>query len=718
MVYRFTMALALLAAVIAQNLIGGGRVAGAATSAFSYPPAPQSDTVDTYFGTQVPDPYRPLESLDSAQTRAWISREEVLTENYLAAIPERKRIFEALLRSNNYEKIDPPFHEGNQYFYTRNSGLQNQSLYYTMDGPHGKSRVLIDPNQLSADGSTYVAGFTPSRDGKYVAYSLVQAGYSWETWHVREVETGRDLPDTLKWSKLGEAVWKPDDSGFYYDRYPAPTAGLMGGRTIADQRFYFHRLGDPQSQDSLIYEDTKHPEYIYGLRATEDKRYLVLSKAVGTNINNAIYYAEAETATPQFMPVLVKMDANYSFIDNDGPKFYFTTTLHAPNGRLVAVDIRRPREIRTIIPETTDVLIGVSSADHRMFLNYTHDVHSAINEYTYDGRFVRDIGLPGPGVAFGFNGHRTDRIVYYYYSSYATPPVNYAYDIETGQSAVYNRPKIDFDPSQYVTKEVFYHSKDGTRIPLFINYRRGLKLNGQNPTILHGYGGFDIAEMPYFSTEAVLWMKMGGIYAEANIRGGDEYGEAWHKAGMLLAKQNVFDDFIAAAEYLIQQGYTSSSKIVATGESNGGLLAAAVEIERPDLWGAALPGVGVLDMLRYHLWTDGKWWIPEYGCSTCSASQFKVLYSYSPYHNIKPNVVYPPTMVMASDHDDHVFTAHSLKFAARLQSAQAGSAPILLRLNTNSGHGASNLTKQLPETADAYAFLVKNQHMNLPADFK
>jgi prolyl oligopeptidase len=709
-VWRYAAAIAIAVAFTS--------VAGVGATELHYPPAPQSDTVDTYFGTRVLDPYRPLESLDSKRTRTWISGEESLTEKYLAAIPERRRIFKALLRDNNYEKISTPFHESDQYFYSYNSGLQNQDVYFTMRGPHGKPHVLIDPNKLSADGSTVVAGLAPSRDGKYVAYGLVKAGFAWEEWHVRVVDSARDFPDTLKWSKFEGGIWKPDDSGFYYSRYPEPKGGVMGAAAVGDEEFYFHKLGTQQSQDRLVYANKKHPEYIYGLRATEDKRYLVLTRAVGTDVKNAIYFADANSDAPQFKPVLTKVDANYSFIDNDGPIFYFTTTLKAPNGRVVAVDTRQPGIIRTVIHETSDDLTGVTSAYHHLFLGYMHDVHSVIKEYTYTGQLVRDVALPGLGSAGGFNGHRDDRIVYYGYASYTAPPVNYAYDIATGKSTIYNRPKINFDSSQYVTEEAFYKSKDGTRIPIFINYRKGLKLDGQNPTILHGYGGFDIAEAPYFQSDAALWMKMGGIYAEANIRGGSEYGEAWHKAGMVLTKQNVFDDFIAAAEYLIQKRYTSSSKIVAKGESNGGLLAAAVEIERPDLWGAALPGVGVLDMLRYHLWTDGKWWIPDYGCSTCNEDQFKVLYSYSPYHNIKPNTVYPPTMVMASDHDDHVFTAHSLKFAARLQAAQAGSAPILLRLNTNSGHGASNLTKSIQETADAYTFLVKNLHMRLPADFR
>lgn len=686
-----------------------------AARAIVYPPAPHDNTVDTYYGVHVPDPYRPLENLNAPATRAWESQEEAITRRYLAAIPQRSHIFAMLRKDANYEKIGVPFHEKNQYFYSYNSGLQNQDVWYTKDGLGGKPRLLLDPNKLSADGTTS-AYPSPSRDGRFVAVLYSQAGFPWTTIGVRNVETGRDLPDRVKWTKF-TFVWKPDGSGFYYDHYMAPKGGILASSSISAESIYFHKLGTPQSADVPIYSDPRRTGYIYGLRATEDGRYLVLSVAQGTSINDELYYARIDAVKPTFSPLVGKMDANYSVIDNDGPIFYIETTLNAPNHKIVAVDIRKPGRMRTIVPERTDVLSDVTTAHHRMFLSYMHDVHSLIEEYAYYGRWLRDVALPGAGVASGFSGHRDDRTVYYDFESYTTPPTVYAYDVVTGTSSVYNRPKIDFDPSQFVTKEVFYRSKDGTRVPLFISYHKGLRLDGQNPTILYGYGGFDIPSTPYFSTDVGVWLKMGGIYAVANIRGGSEYGEAWHRGGMVLTKQNVFDDFIAAAEYLIAHGYSSRAKIAASGASNGGLLVGAVETERPDLWGAVLPEVGVLDMLRYHLWTDGKWWIPDYGCSTCSEAQFRALYAYSPYHNIRPGTHYPPTMVMTSDHDVHVYAAHSLKFVARLQQAQSGDAPILLRIETNAGHGASNLTKQLQETADQYAFLVKNLDMTLPSSF-
>jgi prolyl oligopeptidase len=696
------------AAVLAAFVLG-------AASTLAYPKAPTDATVDTYFGVRVPDPYRPLETLDSPQTQAWLSAEEALTARYFAGIPQRAAIHAHLDRLVSYPKRGLPFHAGNHYFSWRNSGLQNQYVLYTMDGPHGKARVLLDPNGLSTDGTVSVGDTSPTRDGTMIAYATQRSGSDWETWHVRSVITGRDLPDTLGWSKFSGAAWRNDGSGFYYERYATPIAGQALRAALGDERVYFHRLGTPQSADSLVYSDPAHSDYFYGVGVSFDGRYLILTQSSGTSIDNRLYYEDLRAAQPHFVGLFTKNDASYGFVDNVGSRFLVRTDLAAPNGRVIAIDVGAPARVRTIVPESTDALQDVAIAGHRLFLQYLHDVHSVVVECTYDGVVVRTIALPGVGIASGFDGWPDDRTTYYSFTNYTTPAEGFALNIATGHSALVVPSHARFDASAFTTKELFYRSKDGTRIPLFVSYRKGLTLNGNNPTILYAYGGFDIPILPSFSPVNVAWMQMGGIYAVANIRGGSEYGEAWHRAAMLEHKQRVFDDFIAAAEYLIAHKYTSTPKLAIKGESNGGLLIGAVETQRPDLFGAALPGVGVMDMLRFQDFTVGKAWEAEYGCSTCSKAQFETLYAYSPYHNIKPNTVYPATMISTADHDDRVFPAHSLKYAARLQADQAGPAPIILRIDTKSGHGGGKpLAKIIDDYADEYAFLVRNLHMTLP----
>jgi prolyl oligopeptidase len=684
-----------------------------------YPVAPRDGTVDDYYGTKVPDPFRPLESIDAPATRTWVEAEAALTRKYLDAIPQRAIIRAHLQSIVNYERYSAPFHMRDQYFYFYNSGLQNQAVLYTAGGLNGSARVLIDPNTLSADGSTTISGESPSWDAKLLVYATQNSGSDWQTWHVRDIGSGKDLPDTVEWSKFATAAWLPSNDAFIYERYPTPASGQAYKGALYGQTVYLHKLGTPQSADTLLYSRPDHKNWLFGAGVTEDGRYIPISVGSNESINNRFGYIDATDPKHAFHQLLWKNDAQWSYVDNVGPLFYFTTTLNSPNTRIVAIDIRHPQKMSTVIPESKWSMSNASAVGHRFILSYLVDAHSSVKVYDYKGKFVRDVALPGLGDASGFNGFTTDTTTFYTYASWITPASIFVYDIASGKSTVYRKPKIAFDAADYTTKEIFYPSKDGTRVPMMISYRKGLKLDGSNPTILYGYGGFDIPMTPYFSTSIATWLQMGGVYAVANMRGGSEYGEAWHKAGMLGKKQNVFDDFIAAAEYLKANKYTSTAKLAVKGESNGGLLIGAVETQRPDLMAVALPGVGVLDMLRFDKFTIGNAWIPEYGCSTCGKDDFAWLYKYSPLQNVKPGTVYPPTLISTSDHDDRVFPAHSFKFAATMQAAQAGPAPILLRVQLKGGHGGgTTLQESLDQTADTYAFVFKNLNMTLPADFK
>jgi prolyl oligopeptidase len=708
-----------LVAVVLAVLCFSRPVDAAPTTASPYPVPPADSTVDDYYGTKVADPYRPLETIDAPATRAWVEAEAALTRSYLDAIPQRVTIKSHIQSIINYERWGIPFHARDQYFYTYNTGLQNQAVLYTMRGVRGTPRVLIDPNGLSADGSITLGDTVPSWNAKRLAYATQQSGSDWQTWHVRDVATGKDFPDSLSWSKFSDASWLPDDSGFYYERYPEPAAGETYKGALYDHAVYLHKLGTPQSADARIYYRPEHKNWLYGVAVTEDGRYAVLYVSSNESINNRIGYFDLREKSARLHELLWKNDAQWSYVGNVGSTFYFTTTRNAPNSKVVAIDLGRPDVLRTVVPESKNALQGASAVGGRMILQYLADAHSAVSVYDYSGRLVRAVNLPGLGTASGFGGFAADRTTFYSYSGYTTPSTIYVYDVASGKQSIYRRPTIAFDAANYATKEVFYTSKDGTRVPMMISYRKDIALDGNNPTLLYGYGGFDIPSTPHFSTLYATWLQMGGIYAVANMRGGSEYGEAWHKGGMLANKQNVFDDFIAAAEYLIEQKYASTPKLAINGASNGGLLIGAVETQRPDLFGAAIPQVGVLDMLRFDKFTIGNFWIPEYGCSTCGAAQFAWLYKYSPYHNVKPNTVYPPTLVLTSDHDDRVFPAHSFKFAAKMQADQAGTAPILLRVQLKGGHGGgTTLAQTIDEYADIYAFLVKNLQMTLPAGFQ
>ncbi len=684
----------------------------------AYPAAPRGDFVETYFGSQVPDPYRWMEEIDSPQTRAWVQAEAALSHDYLTAIPARTPIYNHLRSIYNYEKQGAPFHFGSHYFYTHNTGLQNQSVIYTMNGLHGKPRVLIDPNKLSSDGTVSIGGASYTENGSLVAYGLQSSGSDWETWHVRNVARGADSPDVLEWTKFSNIAWLKDNSGFYYERYPEPKAGETYKAESINQAIYFHKLGTPQSADTLFYSRPDHPDWYLGMSMTRNGRYGLINVSNGTSPNNEVDYVDMRDPKHTVHPLFSVNVAQYNEIDDAGNVAYFLTTQNAPNGRVIAVDLSNPGRKRAIVPQISNALENVDYVGGRLIAGYLQDGRSVARVYDTAGRLIRAVQLPGIGHISSFSGQPNDRIAFYTFANYTTPTAIYAFNIATGKSTVYWKPRIKFNASQYTTKLVFYRSKDGTRVPMTIAARKGVALNGNNPTILYGYGGFDINITPSFSTFIATWLQMGGIYAVANLRGGAEYGESWHEAGMLSHKQKVFDDFIAAAEYLIAKNYTSTPKLAIKGESNGGLLVGAVEVQRPSLFGVALPGVGVLDMLRYDKFTVGHGWIPEYGCATCSAAQFKTLLAYSPYQNVKAGTHYPPTLISTADHDDRVFPAHSFKFAAAMQNAQAGDAPILLRVDLKSGHGGGKpISKVFDDYADTYAFLVKNLNFTLPSGF-
>jgi prolyl oligopeptidase len=674
----------------------------------SYPAAPRGMQVDDYHGTKVADPYRWLEDADSAETHAWVEAENKLTFGYLATLPHRAEIRQRLTKLWDYERFSVPMERGGRYFYSRNNGLQNQSVLYWTDSLHGEPRLLLDPNTLSKDGTVALGGESISEDGKYLAYALATAGSDWQEWHVREVATGKDLPDTLQWVKFSGAAWLKDGSGFFYGRYPAPEAGAAALRDANyGQKLYFHRLGTPQSEDTLVYERPDNREMEFGATVTDDGRYLLITVNQGTESKNRLYYKDLTVKDAPVVKLLDQFDAQYQVIDNEGTLFWIQTTLNAPRGRVIAIDIAHPEPSnwKTVIPESSETMQGVSLFGDLFYVTYLKDARSQVRLYALDGTAAGELALPGLGTAEGFGGRRHDKQTFYAYTSFTTPSTIYRYDLAAQTSTIFRQPKVDFDPSRYETKQVFYTSKDGTRIPMFLTYKKGIRLDGSNPTLLYAYGGFDISLTPAFSIGNLVWLEMGGIYAQPNLRGGGEYGEQWHLDGTKLKKQNVFDDFIAAAEWLITNHYTSTPKLAIRGGSNGGLLIGAVLTQRPDLFGAALPAVGVLDMLRYQKFTIGWAWASDYGTAD-NPEEFHALYKYSPLHNVKAGTHYPPTLITTGDHDDRVVPGHSFKFAATLQAAQGGEAPVLIRIETRAGHGAGKPTaKLIEETADLWTFL-------------
>ncbi|MFO0973997.1 MAG: prolyl oligopeptidase family serine peptidase [Phycisphaerae bacterium] len=679
----------------------------------AYPAAQRGDQVDDYHGTKVADPYRWLEDLDSAQTKAWVDAENKITFGFLGKIPQREKIRQRLTKLWNFERFGLPFKEGGHYFWSRNTGLQNQSVYYTADALDGSPRELLDPNTLAADGTVALAGLAVSEDGKHVAYGLAAAGSDWNEWKVRDVATGKDTPDVLKWIKFSGASWKKDGSGFFYSRYDEPKGKKMEDANYF-QKLYFHKLGAPQSDDALVYHRPDQKEWGFGGAVTEDGRYLIISITKGTERKNLIYFQDLAAADGKTVELLTEWEAEYDFIGNDGPVFWFRTDLDAPRGRVVAIDTRKPGKAswHELIPQSKDTLQGVNLVNDTFIADYLSDAHSKVSMFDLSGKHVRDVALPGIGTAAGFGGKRRDTETFYSYTSFATPTTIYRYDMKTGQSTVFKQPKVDFNPDDYEVKQVFYSSKDGTQVPMFLCHKKGLKLDGKNPTFLYGYGGFNISLTPTFNVTNIVWMEMGGVYAMPNLRGGGEYGKEWHENGRLHKKQNVFDDFIAAGEWLIGNKYTNNRKLAIAGGSNGGLLVGACETQRPDLYAACIPMVGVMDMLRFNKFTIGWAWTADYGSSDDPA-YFKTLYKYSPLHNIKSGTHYPPTLVITADHDDRVVPSHSFKYAATLQAAQAGDAPILIRIETRAGHGAGKPTsKIIEEHTDRWSFLVHELGMD------
>ncbi|MEN9279158.1 MAG: prolyl oligopeptidase family serine peptidase, partial [Thermostichus sp. DG_1_5_bins_95] len=607
----------------------------------------------------------------------------------------------------NYEKYSQPFKEGGRYFYFKNSGLQNQSVLYTQNSLAEEGRVLLDPNTFSEDGTVALSGIAISENGRYLAYGLSQSGSDWQEWRVRDIETGEDLPDHIRWVKFSGASWTKDSQGFFYSRYDEPAAGNEYEGTNYFQKLYYHRLGTPQSEDQLVYHRPDQKEWGFAAGVTEDGVYLIISVWRGTDPKNLIFYKDLRDPNSPVVELIREFEAEYSFVGNEGSRFWLVTDFQAPRRRLLAIDIRQPDQIQEVVPQAEETLQGVSLIHNQFVAFYLKDAHTEIKTFALDGTFLGEIPLPGLGSAGGFAGKRYDSETFYTFTSFTTPPTIYRYDFTTGSSSLFRQPKVDFDPDAYEVKQVFYTSHDGTRVPMFITHKKGLELTGDLPTLLYGYGGFGVSLTPSFSISLVAWLEIGGVYAQPNLRGGGEYGEEWHQAGTKLNKQRVFEDFIAAAEWLIANGYTNSSRLAISGGSNGGLLVGACMTQRPDLFAAALPAVGVMDMLRFHKFTIGWAWTSEYG-SPENPEEFQALYAYSPLHNLKPGTAYPATLITTADHDDRVVPAHSFKFAAALQAAQQGSQPVLIRIETKAGHGAGKpTTKLIEEAADRWAFLVQ-----------
>jgi prolyl oligopeptidase len=682
-----------------------------ALAQLSYPTTAKIDHVDDYHGTKVADPYRWLEDDTSAETAAWVEAQNAVTFPYLEKIPFRGALLKRVTELNNYERFSAPSQHGPYFFFSRNSGLQNQSVLYIQSGLDGTPEVLIDPNAWSSDGTVRLAAFEASKDAKYAVYGVSRSGSDWQDYKVMELATKRTLDDNVEWVKVSDIAWHGD--GFYYSRYPEPAEGREKASLNENHQVFFHTVGTPQSEDTRVYEDATNLQRFHILSTTEDERFAVLSisdRGLGKD-GNALYVRDLVRGDPEFKPLISEIDDDtHDVIDNVGDKLLVATNRGAPNWRVVLIDPAAPAEAnwQDILPERPEPIEGVRTAGGKLFATYLKDVATRAYVFDLTGKLENEIALPGLGSAGGFGGPHDANFVFYTFNSMNEPTTIYRYDVAERTSAVFREPRVPgYDASAFETKQVFYPSKDGTQIPMFLVYRKGLALDGNNPTLLYGYGGFNIVESPTFSAARVALLEQGFVYALANLRGGGEYGEAWHRQGMKLNKQNVFDDFIAAAEWLIENKYTSSARLAIQGGSNGGLLVGAVINQRPDLFRVAIPQVGVMDMLRFQEFTIGWNWVADYGSSE-NPEEFEALYAYSPLHNIRAGVKYPATLVTTADHDDRVVPAHSFKYAARLQSLASRDNPALIRIETKSGHGASNLTKQLEATADIFGFIMHN----------
>jgi prolyl oligopeptidase len=725
----------------------------------AYPQTRRMDHVDTYFGVKVPDPYRWLEQdiRNSKEVADWAAQQNKLTFGYLEAIPQREKIRRRLTECWNFAQYSAAFKAGGRYYYLKNDSLQNQSVLYVLDALDAAPRVLLDPNTWSKDGTIALGGLGCSDDGRYLAYSRAEAGSDWSRWHVLEIASGKTLPDELHWTKFSRASWSKDGKGFFYSRYDEPKKGAEFQALNFNNRVFYHRVGTPQPADELVYFRPEHPDWQYEAEASEDGRWLVITTHLGTDARCRITIRDlhepaGETAgsRPKPIELIDNFEHEYDFVGNDGPLLYFMTDLDAPRRRLVAINLpcgagvppaargtgvppatkhagetpapqSGPKagetpapQFKEIVPQAEQTLVAAGFVGDRFIATYLADVRPQVRIFSQAGRFVREVQLPGIGAVAGFHGKRTDSETFYTFSSFNRPATLYHYDMASGTSRVFRQPELRFNPDGYEVRQVFYRSKDGTRVPMFIAHKKGIRLDGTNPTLLYGYGGFNISLLPAFSVGRLVWMEMGGVYAQPNLRGGGEYGEAWHKAGIKLAKQNVFDDFLAAAEWLIANRYTRPARLAIQGGSNGGLLVGAVMTQRPELFGACLPAVGVMDMLRFQKFTEGRTWVDDYGSSD-DPREFQALRAYSPYHNIRPGTCYPATLVTTADTDDRVVPGHSFKFIAALQAAQGCPKPLLVRIATRAGHGMGKPTgKRIAEITDEWAFLVKNLGMTLP----
>lgn len=677
-----------------------------------YPEARRDAVVDDYSGTKVPAPYQWMENLNDPALAKWVEEENSLTFSYLDKIPERDWIKQRLTELWNYEKVGVPEMEGGKLFFTKNSGLQNQSVVYEADSVHAEPRMILDPNTLSPDGSVALLGFAPSHDGKYLANALSQGGSDWQSIHVRDLATGKDLSDDVQWVKFSGVSWTRDDKGFFYSRYPTPPAGEAISNRVENQALYYHTLGTPQSDDKLIYKRPDLPEWIVGGRVSEDGHYLFVRLVNGTAPENELFYADLgdpahPDVTAKIKPLFTRNDAEYAPVGNLGNTIFLKTTRNAPRHRIVSFKLSAPEQWTSVVPQSSNVLETATMAGGEVVAQYLVDARSEVKLFTRDGKPKGTLDLPGIGAVGGLSGHNESPELFYAFTSYLYPTTIYHYDTKNGKTTLFFKPNVPFDASKYETKQVFYHSKDGTRVPMFITARKDVKLDGRNPTIVYAYGGFDISITPSFSPMLPVWLEMGGIYAVPNLRGGGEYGEAWHHAGMLNRKQNVFDDFAWAAKYLIAHKYTSTPHLGIEGYSNGGLLVGASITENPHLFGAAYGGAGVMDMLRYQKFSGGALWAPEYGTSE-DPHAFQWLYKFSPVQNVKDGTCYPPTIITTADHDDRVVPSHSYKFTAALQHAQSCSNPILIRVETKTSHGYMPTDKRIAQTADIWAFMAYN----------
>ncbi|MFT6239143.1 MAG: prolyl oligopeptidase [Paracoccaceae bacterium] len=678
-------------------------------SKLTYPDSKPGETVDVLHGVKVRDPYRWLEDLNSPETAAWVKSQNDLTGGYLEKIPGRTSLEKHLTKLWNVARFGLPFREGNRYFFTKNDGLQNQSVLFSTPSLEEKPSVLLDPNTLSKDGTVALSDYEVSPDGRHLAYSTSTSGSDWVEWKIREIATGTDLPDHLLWSKFSGATWSKDSKGFYYGKFPTPKKGEKMTAQNIHKKIYYHALRTEQDKDRLVYERPAHPKQGLYAGISDDGKYLIIHVSQGTDTKNGLFYKDLSKPDAKVVELLPKFNASYDFIGNLGSTFLIRTDLDAPKQKVVTIDLAQPDPAnwKTLIPENTETLRSVSHVGGLLIANYLKDARTEIRRFQLDGSPLPGVKLPGLGTASGFGGKPDQKETFFYFTSFTSPGAVYRYNVASNTSTLFKAPETKFEAANYESNQIFTTSKDGTKIPMFVVHRKGLKLDGHNPTLLYAYGGFNISLRPSYSPATIAWLDMGGLYVMANLRGGGEYGEEWHEAGMLLKKQNVFDDFIACAEHLISKKYTSSPKLAIAGGSNGGLLVGACMVQRPDLYAACLPAVGVMDMLRFHKFTIGWAWQAEYG-KPDEKADFQNLLRYSPYHNLK-SAKYPATMVITSDHDDRVVPSHSFKFAAALQAAQTGPAPSLIRIESKAGHGAGTPTsKRIEALVDKYSFLAKS----------